>query len=50
MPESIQILEVVFLPHTYPLVIGVPVLFILLTIGGAIGGYFIDKRENTHRG
>jgi hypothetical protein len=44
MPELIEIGGIVFLPHTYPLVFGVPALFIAMVIGGAIGGYIIDRK------
>jgi hypothetical protein len=45
MPEFIELFGVIFLPHTYPLVFGVPIILIILTIGGAIGGHIIDSKE-----
>jgi hypothetical protein len=45
MPESIELFGVIFLPHTWPLVFGLPAFLILAAIGGAIGGYIIDKNK-----
>jgi hypothetical protein len=45
MPEFIEIGGVIFLPHTWPLVFGLPAFLILAAITGAIGGYIIDKNK-----
>jgi hypothetical protein len=48
MPEFIEIGGIVFLPHTWPLVFGLPAFLILAAIGGAIGGAIIDKSKDKY--